>query len=166
MSEAGNPSRRSALGALAGAAALAFPAAAAAAEDDTEILALATEIQRLEDVRADIHVKRFMPLDYEFGALVKVDWKTAVDFSETSGREAAIKEMDVILSQIDHLLDRMRTLPALTQAGRAAKVRVILGCALGEEWRGRGRDLDWDKDHARALLGEFAGMNEDEIAAV
>jgi hypothetical protein len=32
-------------------------------------------------------------------------------------------------------------------------------------WRGRANDLDWHRDMARALLGEFAGMSEEELAA-
>ena len=81
---------------------------------------------------------------------MEVDWKTAVDFSKASGPVAVIEEMDVILSQTGHLFDRMRALPAQTQAGRAAKVRTLLAYIMGREWRGRGVDLDWDIDHARA----------------
>jgi hypothetical protein len=34
------------------------------------------------------------------------------------------------------------------------------------EWRGPASDLDWDKEQARALLGEFAGMSEEQLAAI
>jgi hypothetical protein len=35
------------------------------------------------------------------------------------------------------------------------------------EWRGPADDLDdWQKEQTRALLGEFAGMSEEELAAV
>jgi hypothetical protein len=33
-------------------------------------------------------------------------------------------------------------------------------------WRGPGKELDWDKDMARALLGEFAGMCAEELEAI
>ena len=53
--------------------------------------------------------------------------------------------------------------PALTQAGRAAKVRVLLSDILGDGWRGPEEDLDWHIAQARALLGEFAGMSAEEL---
>ena len=56
--------------------------------------------------------------------------------------------------------------PALTQAGRAAKVRVLLADILGDQWRGAADDLDWDIAQARVLLGEFAGMSAEELANV
>jgi hypothetical protein len=43
---------------------------------------------------------------------------------------------------------------------------ALLVHVMRDEWRGRGRDLDWDKDDTRKLLGEFAGMTADELAAV
>ena len=56
--------------------------------------------------------------------------------------------------------------PAFTQAGRAAKVRVLLVDILGDKWRGPDSELDWDIAHARTVLGEFAGMSAEEIANV
>ena len=56
--------------------------------------------------------------------------------------------------------------PALTQAGRAAKVRVLLADILGDQWRGPDSALDWDIAQARVLLGEFAGMTAEDIANV
>jgi hypothetical protein len=60
----------------------------------------------------------------------------------------------------------MMALPAHTQAGRAAKVRTLLLYAAGDDWRGPSRDLDWEIGAARRLLGEFAGMSEEELANV
>jgi hypothetical protein len=54
----------------------------------------------------------------------------------------------------------------LTQAGRAAKVRTLIVHAMGKNWRGPGDDLNWDNAMARGLLREFAGMSEEELAAV
>ena len=39
---------------------------------------------------------------------------------------------------------RMIATPALTQAGRAAKVRALLADILGDQWRGATDELDWD----------------------
>jgi hypothetical protein len=60
----------------------------------------------------------------------------------------------------------MRAIPAFTKAGRAAKVRALVIHVMGAQWRASGEDLDWEKEQARALLGEFAGMSEDELSAI
>ena len=55
---------------------------------------------------------------------------------------------------------------AKTQAGRAAQVRALLTFVHTEEWRGPSRDMDWEKERTRALLGNLAGMSEEELAAI
>jgi hypothetical protein len=49
---------------------------------------------------------------------------------------------------------------------RAATISALLVHALGGEWRGQARELDWERESTRALLGEFAGMSADELAAI
>ena len=44
--------------------------------------------------------------------------------------------------------------------------RALLVYVLGDRWRGPGGPLDWDKEMARAVLGEFAGMSAEELAAI
>ena len=74
-----------------------------------------------------------------------------------------------------HRLQGGRTRPArpscwpsqrATQAGKIAKVRTLLTFVHNDEWRGPTADLDWEKGQTRALLGEFAGMSEDELPAI
>ena len=60
----------------------------------------------------------------------------------------------------------MMAIPATTQLGRAAKVRALLVHFMPNEWRGPGNDMDAGEEQVRALLGEFAGMSEDEFAAL
>ena len=60
----------------------------------------------------------------------------------------------------------MTTIRATTQAGRAAKVRALLVHVMGDDWRGPGGPLDWDKEQARALLAEFAGLSVEELEAI
>ena len=60
----------------------------------------------------------------------------------------------------------MMTIPATTQPGKSAKVRALLLHVMGNEWRGRASALDWDKEQARALLAEFAGMSAEEISLI
>jgi hypothetical protein len=57
----------------------------------------------------------------------------------------------------------MTTIAAATPAGRAAKVRALLAHVCPDTWRGPSSDLDWEIQQARALLGEFAGMSEEEL---
>lgn len=52
------------------------------------------------------------------------------------------------------------------QAGKAAKVRALIVHICPTNWRGPGRDLDWDISEPRRLLSEFAGMTEEELAAI
>jgi hypothetical protein len=47
-----------------------------------------------------------------------------------------------------------------------AKVRTLLTFVHNDEWRGPAVDLDWEKEQTRALLGQFAGMSEDDLAAI
>ena len=69
-------------------------------------------------------------------------------------------------SQADRHWASMMAIPAATQAGRAAKVRALLMHVCPQEWRGPASDLDREVQEARALLGQFAGMSEEELAAV
>ena len=66
----------------------------------------------------------------------------------------------------DALFARLLAIPATTQIGRAAKVRALLVHVMRDEWRGPADEMEWEKEQARALLGEFAGMSEDELAAI
>jgi hypothetical protein len=88
----------------------------------------------------------------------------AFAYSDESGREAAIEERNELDVEIDRLWERMRTIPAATPAGRAAKVRALLAHVCPSKWRGPSNDLDWEIQQARALLGEFASMSEEELA--
>ena len=90
----------------------------------------------------------------------------AFAYSREVGRDAAIKERNDLDDEADRLWARMMAIPAATQAGRAVKVRALL-VHVCPEWRGPADDLDdWGKEQMRTLLGQFAGMSEEELAAV
>lgn len=87
-------------------------------------------------------------------------------YSRDVGREAAIQERAKLDDQADRLWARVIAIPAATHAGRAAKVRALLAHVC-PEWRGPADDLDdWQKEQTRALLGQSAGMTEEELAAI
>lgn len=48
------------------------------------------------------------------------------------------------------LIDQMWAIPALTEAGRSAKVSVVLSCIL--DWRKPDEEMDWRELMARRLL--------------
>lgn len=45
-------------------------------------------------------------------------------------------------------------------------MRGLLVHALGSGLRGDASDPDWSHEQGRALLGEFAGMSAEELAAI
>jgi hypothetical protein len=55
------------------------------------------------------------------------------------------------------LIEEMWAIPAQTDAGRKAKVLVLLACVLGGEWRDRDDQVDYRTLTARQLLIEFVG---------
>jgi hypothetical protein len=183
-----NTSRRRFLAALAATPALAVPAMASAAQgDDAELLALEAEIDRLHDIIAEIEESRVWPYDEEFERIMRrkpatqdevimqklgvfedvtrETYKAAWAYSDAVGRSAAAGEVHEIYRQVDPLLTRLFDTPARTNAGRAAKVRVLLGHLL-DEWRGPARDLDYPIERSRQLLGELSGLTEVELAAI
>jgi hypothetical protein len=159
-----------ALVAASGAAVMAAPAAST----DAELLALEAEIRRLNEAADYIGETCVKPFEDEFWRIVgdrrrateKERLDAAAAFVRETGRDAAIDEQCAIEEQADALFARMMAIPAATQTGRAAKVRALLVHVMRSEWRGPATELDWEKEQARALLGQFAGMSADELAAV
>jgi hypothetical protein len=175
MPAEGHKTHRAALGFLARSTArvlaLAYlPAVAMAASptgDDADLLAMEAEIMRLRGLAKAICAEKVDPFEDEFIALMKGDGSEAAwAFARSYGRDAAIDEAETFHLPADGLCERLMATPALTQAGRAAKVRVLLADILGDQWRGAADDLDWDIAQARVLLGEFAGMSAEELANV
>jgi len=135
--------------------------------DDAELLAMEAEIMRLRGLAKAICAEKVDPFEAEFIALMKGDASEAAwGFARSYGRDDAIDEAETFHLPADRLCERLMATPALTQAGRAAKVRVLLADILGDQWRGPDSELDWDIAQARVLLGEFAGMTAEDIANV
>jgi hypothetical protein len=168
--------RRAALGALAGVSALALPAVAIAASptgDDAELISLAAEIQRLRAQVKEISAKGIEPFNETFYRLVqdtpgpwRVGFEEACAYSHKVGREAAIEEQQIVDDQGGLLWEQMLATPAATRAGKAAKVRALITLVHTDEWRGPTSDLDWAIRETRSLLGDLAGMSEEELAAI
>jgi hypothetical protein len=179
MADALNQTRRSFLSSTASAGALlstgAIVAMAAAPSADTELFALEAEIRRLNEAADHIGETCVKPFEDEFWRIIGGDRRRSTErerlaaaaaFDRETGRDAAIMEQRAINEQADALFARMMELPATTAVGRAAKVRALLVHVLGDDWRGPAVKLDWHRQKARALLGQFAGMSAEELAAV
>jgi hypothetical protein len=174
---------RSILAGAAGAIASA-PAVASAVipeNTDAELIALADEIRRIGALRDEIQATRIDPYEEKFSELIQDAaraarsdpgrWEElsapAWDYSRETGRTAAGEELEAVDDEGDRVWRRMVAIPAATQVGRAAKVRALLtNVCSASNWHGDAKDLDWDIEQTRALLGEFAGLGEDELAAI
>jgi hypothetical protein len=88
-------------------------------------LAVEAEIMRLRGLARAIYAEKVEPFGDEFHALMRVGGcEAAWAFARTHGRDAAITEAEPFHLSADRLCERLMATPALTQAGRAAKVRV------------------------------------------
>jgi hypothetical protein len=153
--------RRGALGFLARSTArvsalACLPAAAMAASptgDDAELLAMEAEIMRFRGLAKAICAEKVEPFEDEFHTHMRVSgYDAAWAFARSYGRDDAIDEAETFHLLVDGLCERLMATPALTQAGRAAKVRVLLADILGDKWRGPDSELDWDIAQARTVM--------------
>jgi hypothetical protein len=67
------------------------------------------------------------------------------------------------LRKMEALIAQMFATPAHTAEGRRAKATVLLGCVLGDEWRGRDEVTEYRELMARNLLLEFVGGEPGEM---
>ena len=125
---------------------------------DAELLTLERDIAELVQAAQEILSTRVEPHDDAF--------ERAWRISNEHGRSTALRECKSLLHGADLLFARMRQIEARTQEGRKAKVRALLICVLGADWRGPAIGMDYETQVTRELLGELAGMSAAEIEAV
>jgi hypothetical protein len=63
---------------------------------------------------------------------------------------------------MDALIKQMFATPAHTAEGRHAKVSVLLGCVMGDDWRDVDERTEYRALMARSLLIEFIGGGPNE----
>jgi hypothetical protein len=150
----------------------AAPAATSPQGGDAEIIALSAEVLRRREEAEAFQAARIDPFNERVDEIFwrdtsstteAVRWKAACAYSKETGREDAIEELREFDEAADEVFYRMMAIPATTQQGRAAKVRALLVHVMGDDWRGPAKELEWDIEHARALLGELAGMTAEEL---
>ena len=141
---------------------------------DAELLTLERDIAELVQASQEILSTRVEPHDDAFeraldaggGQVTDLSFERAWRISNEHGRSTALRECKSLLHGADLLFARMRQIEARTQEGRKAKVRALLICVLGADWRGPAIGMDYETQVTRELLGELAGMSAAEIEAV
>ena len=97
--------------------------------------------------------------EWQAGVYITADerWKRAMDTPECREHSRLCKLQEPFLARMDALIKQMYATPAHTAEGRHAKVMVLLGCILGEEWREHDDETDYPQLMGRRLLTEFVG---------
>jgi hypothetical protein len=172
------PTRRRFLSTAAGLAAAASAAVAVVAtkaavampQDDSELVRLEEqifeqyegaaqyddEILRLSAIWTPESIRRLESMDG--GNLSQKErWKLATDFPECEAHNRLCKRQDPFYRRMDALIKQMFAMPAHTAEGRRAKVSVLLGCIMTDDWRGPDKETDYEIEMTRKLLIEFIG---------
>ena len=90
-------------------------------------------------------------------------WKLVTDTPACIEHSRLSKLQEPFYRRMEALMTQMFATPAHTSEGRRAKVTVLLGCILGNDWRGRDEETEWPELMARNLLIEFIGGEPGEM---
>ena len=67
-----------------------------------------SEIKRFEARIREVEATRVAPADDYWHELLDADWEATRVYGELSGRDAAVREIEALWWQIDHLNDALR----------------------------------------------------------
>lgn len=181
------PSRRGFLSLAAGASAIAAAVvvatkAVALPQDDSELLKLEeqifeqyegacafdAEILRLAEIwttESDRLYREALSREVQAGKYLTPQerWKLVADTPACIEHNRLSNLQAPFYKRMEALIEQMFAMPAHTAEGRRAKVSVLLGCILGNEWRGVDEKTDWPELTARNLLIEFIGGEPGEM---
>ena len=59
--------------------------------------------------------------------------------------DALCNLQEPFLTKMDALIKQMFAIPAHTAEGRRAKATILLGCVLGDDWRGRDEETEYPR---------------------
>jgi hypothetical protein len=93
----------------------------------------------------------------------KERWALVTDMPESIEHSRLCKLQELFYLRMDALVKEMFATPAHTAEGRRAKVTVLLGCILGDDWRHIDEETDYPELMARKLLIEFIGGEPGEM---
>jgi hypothetical protein len=167
-------------GAAAAVAAIAVPKALASPLDDSALVKLEelifeqyegacafdAEIIRLSDIWTTESNRLYQEsLDAEGSCPLgpKERWALITDMPECKEHSRLSRLQEPFYVRMDALVKQMFATPAHTAEGRRAKATVLLGCILGDDWRGTDEETDYPEMMARRLLIEFIGGEPGEM---
>jgi hypothetical protein len=84
-------------------------------------------------------------------------WVLFTDMPEYREHSRMCELQAPFYERMEALIKQMYATPAYTAEGRHAKVMVLLGVILGEDWRERDEETDYQQLMTRRLLIEFVG---------
>lgn len=154
----------------AGASATMAATALASSDDDSALLQLEEQIFdawhaanadndetcRISEVRSAVYDKLVEAEKAQLRFISSRDrWELVFSDPEVQRLDRLVTLSDQHWGRMNELVERMWAIPANTEAGRNAKVIVLLSCIL--DWRDRDEELDWRPFMARRLLIDFVG---------
>jgi hypothetical protein len=90
-------------------------------------------------------------------------WNLVTDMPASVEHSRLCRLQEPFYVRMDVLVKQMFATPAHTAEGRRAKATVLLGCILGDDWRGTDEETDYPEMMARRLLIEFIGGEPGEM---
>jgi hypothetical protein len=171
-------SRRRLLGAIASAPALAVPTLVAAQGADAGLFDLVAQWNavRAEGDRVAAQVEVFAKereaLRAERPPGNSRFWRPWKDLLDAFDRDRGLDKLgdleDSLGDKASDLVDAVIAFKAATEAGRQAQVSMVLMQAdcPADRWRGHNRHMDYEPSRVRRLLGNFAGLDEETLAAI
>jgi hypothetical protein len=87
----------------------------------------------------------------------KEQWALVREMPESKEHSRLVELQEPHFTEMDKLVKQMWATPAHTPDGRRAKVLVLLGCVLDDDWRYADYGTDYPIQMARNLLIEFVG---------
>lgn len=116
------------------------------------------EILRLQGIWRDEFVKFEETRSRDECAVSRTEsWETVTARSSSVEHNRLFMLQRRLREQADQLARLMWSIPARTPEGKRAKVLVLLGYVMGDDWRAHDVDAGHDIRMARELLMEFVG---------
>jgi hypothetical protein len=160
-------------------AAAAMPVRDVCTLDDSELLSLEEqifelhqaaiaydpEIERLADVWQDENRRLAEEMPDGSYREPRERWKLVEAMPECIECERLQELRQALNNKRDVLLERLFSMPAHTPEGRRAKVTVLLGLLLNDDWRRTDDETEYPEQMARKLLIEFVGGEPGKMLA-
>ena len=152
------------------------PALAALPGDDSELLRLEEQIFKAYDAATehDEEIERLQQfwkaererLSFTFRYSDEEAWNLVWSTPEGKEWDLLVNFQEGHLARMGELVEKMWSMPARTEAGRKAKVLVLLGCVIRQNFNLPDEASDYDALITRQLLFELVGSEAGAARAV